>query len=347
MNIWNKVLVGLILVMALPFCYFAAKTLHARQKAGDAIVKHEKELASLASDQERLLNGPDSGIKQLVAEVYPYTTRRGRVWINVSPKRFDAATGLVSVQTEMAPPKNAPGGLQLYLFQNSVAAQEKVAALDPSYLGEFTIANVGDAGKTWQLTPVRPLTPDRAARIQPVRGTWTIYEVMPTPNPELVARSQAAATSEAAPEASKTPEPPKKFDSAAAVQDHVGKLFQFEWFFNDAYRKRTVLAELIAAGEADAKSLTDSVALTEQANVAAEKQIANAKTDLAAKEAARDVVQAHQKAVEAKLAGVSDTVERLLKLNRQLAAEIARLQLEATRRIDERVRGVVQTAAVR
>jgi hypothetical protein len=198
------------------------------------------------------------------------------------------------------------------------------------------------------LAPVRPIPAHRRAQIEMRRGTWTIYETMPIPDPDLIARAAAPATTEPGAEPAKSaPDAPKKLETAEDAKAFAAKLVDYGWLFNELYATRTALLERKAAAEADLKSLTDSVALEEQANATLTKDIATLTAELTAKEKERDLVQAHQKAVDDRLKEIGNGVEDLLKTNRQIAAEIAKLQLEAARRIDQRVRGVVQTAAAR
>jgi hypothetical protein len=59
----------------------------------------------------------------------------------------------------------------------------------------------------------------------------------------------------------------------------------------------------------------------------------------------RDLVAAHQKVVEGALAALQASIEETIEKNLALAGEIARIQREATRIIDERTRAMAQADA--
>jgi chromosome segregation ATPase len=120
---------------------------------------------------------------------------------------------------------------------------------------------------------------------------------------------------------------------------------KYEVLFTDYYRQMTVLRDQIATLTADNAALDDAEAKAQQRIAELKKEIAEVTAELARATATRDAVLAHRNAVAAKLAEVQAAIDGTRESNRIAAAEIAVIQLEATKRIDERTRRMVQAGA--
>jgi predicted RNase H-like nuclease (RuvC/YqgF family) len=75
---------------------------------------------------------------------------------------------------------------------------------------------------------------------------------------------------------------------------------------------------------------------------ACQKDVSKFKDEMAQLARQRDAVAAHREAVKAKLAEVQQTMTATMTRNRELVGEIARIQLEATRKIDLRTERMAQ-----
>jgi hypothetical protein len=334
MSIWNKVLVGLNIVVAGAFFFFAAKALRAHDYWGESIKLHQDALVKVETEKKAILDGNPAegkpGLRALKLEVDAMVLGRGRVWRNSEPQSVKADTGEVTVATQLAAPHKDARGAQLFVFE------EPSAQAKGGYLGEFAVAAVG--GPQWQLQPIRPMTKAELDRLQESlkrRAKWSLYEVMPNGAVETVAE---AAVPAAAGDAAKPAEaPPAK---PAVNPDSVDYRVLLGFF----YRQRAQLDDQIAAATNDAKSVASSLAGAVQYLGAVQKDIASDKNGLKTMQAERDVVANHLAALEAKLGELKDAVQKTAQANLAAAREIARLQLEAIRRIDERTSKIAQAA---
>lgn len=304
MSTWNKVLVGLVIVVALAYWYFAAVALKARSYWGQAVQKYEEAIAATRRQQELLLEGEGEGkpgVRQLALEVHRLVIGRGRVWRGSMPKLVKAETGEATVVTPLPAPHPDSLKAQLFVFQEPTAQNPAV------FLGEFSVAAV--AGQQWQLQPVRAMTDEERERMRRSRGPWSLYEVMPG----------------------------EPIESDAEVDYYV--------LLNDYYRKRAYLDDLIAATTLDANAVERAEASARQGVDLLQKDIAATKADIQAMQEEYRLVAKHQAELEAKLAEVQDAIQKTEQANRAAASELARLQLEAIRRIDARTSKIAHVGA--
>jgi hypothetical protein len=310
MSIWNKVLVGLIIVVGLAMLFFAARALKAHTYWGESVTLHEQAIKAVGNDKQLLIDGNEAegkpGIRQLKQEVEQMVVGRGRVWRNSQPKvvQADKAT----VVTQLAAPHKDAEKTQLFVFE------EPAGQGTGAYLGEFTV--VGVAGQQWELKPTRPMSAAELARLQKSRGPWSLYELMPG----------------------------EPIDPAAGAQPGSDQAVDYHVLFNDFYRQRVELQDLTKATTDDAQTVEASDAAARQYLDLLHKETDSTKDELKAMQAEHALVAKHREALEAKLAQLKDAVEKTDQSNRAAASELARLQLEAIRRIDERTSKVAQAA---
>ncbi len=306
MSIWNKVLVGLVIVVGLAYLFFAATALKARSYWGESSNKHEEALATVAQEKQLLMDGVAAegkpGVRQLAQEVHGMVIGRGRVWRGSVPKLVKAETGEATVVTHLPAPHRDALKAQMFVFQ------EPTAQGQAAFLGEFSVAAVAD--RQWQLQPVRPMTEAERDRLRRSRGPWSLYEVMPGE--------------------------PMEGDSAD-VDYHV--------LFSEFYRQRALLDDLIAATTADTQAVENADTSARQGVELLQKDIAATKEEIKAMRAEHDLVAKHVADLEAKLAQLKDAAQKTELANRAAASELARLQLEAIRRIDERTSKIARAAA--
>jgi hypothetical protein len=311
MSIWNKVFLGLTIVVAAVYFVFAARALTARDYWGESIKLHEDALAAVAKDDQLLLDGNPAetkpgyqeGLRRLSEDVHRMVIGRGRVWRNSVPRLVNAA-GQATVMTQLPAPHKDALKAQMFVFEEP-SAQAKGA-----FLGEFTVAAVAD--RQWQLQPVRPMTEDeldRLQRSQRSKATWSLYEVMPGDSEE------------------------------SAADYHV--------LFSEFYRQRDLANDLLETTTADAKAVEDADASARRQVELLQKDIASTKEEVKAMQAERDLVANHRAELEKKLAQLKDAVQKTDMANRATASEIARLQLEAKRRIDERTSKIARASAAK
>ncbi len=340
----NKVLVGLVALVSLGFFFFAARCLRARDYWGESLTKHEEALDAIAQQKALLIDGQPAegtpGIRQLQQDLHALVLGRGRVWRSSMPKAVNQETGQATVVTQLPAPHKDVVGAQMYVFQ------DPAGTAPGAFLGEFVVGAV--AGPQWELRPARPMTEPEIERLRRSRGPWSLYELMPAEPMELAAPQpkpdQAAGAETAGTEAAKPqPSQPAKIGSP----EWVARLVDFHVLLSELYRQRTELRTLIDATLADAQTVEAANKQALEQVALLNKEIAATGEEIKAMKAERDLVAKHLADVQAKLAELKDAVQKTDLANRAAAAELARLQLEAIRRIDERTSKIAQAPRAR
>ncbi len=317
MSIWNKVLTGLVIATLLAFFYLSARAFATHKAWRTSIDKHQSALAQTSQEREKLIEGDaagSAGIRQLQVDLQRLTVGRGRVWKNVNHGEPEAATGKVRVSPQQPKPDEVVKvGTQIFAFRQA-------ADKDPgSYLGDFKVTFVSE--KEWELQPTRTMLPQAVTRLQQSRGPWVLYEKMPGPHPEFL---DDAGQPAAAPPA----------DVKAAVDRYAAQMVNFQKFLDEFYSWHAAMMDTLAALRNNNASLETAIKLSEAeiAKLREDKKTFN--DELTEITRRRNAVADHLNAVKAKLAQVEEAANAARKANEAYAAEIARLQLEATRRID-------------
>jgi len=353
MSIWNKVLLGLTIVVAVVYFVFAARALTARDYWGESIKVHEDALEAVAKDEQLLLDGNPAetkpgyreGLRRVKEEVHRMVIGRGRVWRNSIPRLVKAETGEVTVMTQFPAPHKDALKAQMFLFEEP-SAQAKGA-----FLGEFSVAAVAD--RQWQLQPVRPMTDAERQRLrqsQQNRATWSLYEVMPGEPVESAPEAVVAAKTEQAAPAGGAEEPKAKDASQpfkVGSPEWQETLTDYRVLFSEFYRQRAILNDLVEITTVDADAVEKANASATQQVELLQKNIASTKDEVKAMQAERDLVAKHREELEKKLAQLRDAVQKTDQANRAIASEIARLQLEAIRRIDQRTSKIARAQAAK
>jgi len=189
MSIWNKILLGCIFVAALTLFIFSARALQAHRVWRESYNKHKEAIATAEQQVNDLIGNLDAestGLLRAKLDLYEILLGRGRVWRNCQPtsveKGQDPATKqervLVTVQTQ--PPVESDS--VLYAFE------DKPASEGGAYLGQFTVIEA--QGEQAKLRPSVRLSTSELARVQASQQAntpWSLYELMPTDDPDVLA----------------------------------------------------------------------------------------------------------------------------------------------------------------
>lgn len=330
MSIWNKVLIGLVLVATLAFFVFAARTLKTHAVWKEAIAKHEDAIEAMKQKNQELLNGKQ-GIRQLKLQLEELTNNRPRIWSGCTPRNVNAQTGAVAVAVESPTPHQIAAKSVLYVFDENDVAQ------GGRYLGKFTVNQVAD--KQVELQPAYSVNPAEIARMQQSRGPWSLYENLPVDEHALLAGMDEAAKQAMFP-------PTTVEEYLQDGQDEQGewkrKLRDYKVLFDLHYRQRADRVKQIEAATRDLQYLTTAVAGQEEQKKYFEGMLATLKEKLKTAQAELTAVTAHQKAVEERLAAMKAAIEQLSQQNRAAVAQLARAQWDATQRIEERAKRMAQ-----
>jgi hypothetical protein len=181
MSIWNKVLIGLIIVASLGFFYMALRTLKTHQNWRQKAHQHQVKIEQVREESRRLVEGTGEneayqpGIERLGLDLAKVLVDRGRVWRDCKPQagQQTAQTGLVSVATD---PRGIAPKTVLYVFEGTDVQK------GGRYVGEFKAVKVDEANKLLELAPSMQMTPAELQRLTASaagKAPWIVYEVMP------------------------------------------------------------------------------------------------------------------------------------------------------------------------
>ncbi|MEN6406677.1 MAG: hypothetical protein ABFC77_09410 [Thermoguttaceae bacterium] len=350
MSIWNKVLVGLIAVASVAFFYMAARTLKTHQHWCELAAKFEKKIEQVQKDNRRLAEGDSNapGIRQIRTELAKLLMDRRRTWfgceakVTVDPKKASAE---VVVKTNQPDPHGIVENTIVYGFEDAKGAPGR-------YLGEFKVTKSTPKHKQVILTSTSQLSSRELRDLAGATGAWTLYEVMPRDGHEVFSeltdeQKKALLPAGSLPEYLKDGKPAAKEDQAARVSDgkYVRMLRDYQVLLGVARVQRTLLWDQIAAATCDKRLVTDALAQAREQEKASRQELASVKEELQESVRQRDAVAAYLKQVERELTTVQAAVEELIKTNQAKAGQMAKLQLEAARRIDDRTRAMARSGA--
>ncbi len=345
MSIWNKVLVGLIGVASLVLFYLAARTMKTHQYWRELATKYEQRIEQVDKANQTLVEG--SGRAGARGAGHPATAAR------FEPASAGSRPGLVRLRSQgqresreryggnhrhdqpARPPRHRRrhGSLRLRRGRRAEAGR---------YLGEFRVAKSDEKQKQVTLAPTSRLSPREIERLGAAKGPWVLYETMPRDNHEIFAALSDEEKKAMLPAAS-LPEYLK--DGKAAAGKDARPLRDYHVFFTADRVQRTLLVDAIDAATRDEKLLHDALAEAKQQEEAVKVDLAAAKEEVTKFRGQRDAVTAYYQALEKELAAVRADIARLIETNKAMAGRIAKMQLEAVRRIDERTRAMAQSGA--
>jgi hypothetical protein len=350
MSIWNKILIGFIFIASVAFFYLSTRALKTHMYWRDIAHKHEKALAQEQERRTTLLEGPKAagkeaelGIREAIVQLHKVMVDRGRVWRGVTRQQVDVAkdakTGKdevkVVVEVPLPDPHRIEQGASLVLFD------EKNVEEKGSYLGRFVVEAVN--AKQLQLKAGLRLTDRDIKRLKDSDGKWSIYEITPIDDHDIFA--DCPDLDKLIPDASREeyakdgkPTDPNNKESAKFER----RLRDYESLFTLYHHQESYWLEKMEATTRDKQYIETGLESAKKEVEGCQKNVAQLKQEVAKITRERDAVAAHRKAVEASFAAVSNNLKQTLAKNRELTGEIARIQLEATRRIDARSGKVAQ-----
>lgn len=353
MNIWNKVLVGFIIIASLAMFVMASRALNTHKHWRSIAQKQEAAIAE-AEQLQKVLKGDTNeldaplGIRQLKIELRKLLVDRGRVWRNCQPGKVivsnNGNTVDVPVTTDLPDPNGIAAKTVVYVFEETSITE------GGGYLGEFTVAAVAEADKVLQLEPTMSLYNAQLQKLQISRGPWTLYEMMPLDQHEILLEmaedeiramfsdsTEEQYVADLGLEVAEAPGDAEPKKPARQLRDYA-VIFQVQ---HDHY---TALRDDISGAESDISYLQSALADARQQEQFRNIEIDVLKQKLAVFAKERNDVSTHGQSVYATLAAVNAGIERIAKSNQSLVAAIAQIQWEATQRIDAQTRSMAQAA---
>lgn len=341
MSIWNKVLLGLIIVAVLPFAYFGARTLQTHKHWKGLAQSYEKKVDETEKRNEVLeLGNPADpavkGLDQVRLELHKLLVDRGRIWRDVTPVKVEQ-TGKATVAIELPEPHGIGDRTVLYVFEQDGGR----------YLGEFKVTAIND--KQVELEPTRPLTDPvllaNGTPVQPLavlgqsKGPWILCDLMPVDSCESFAgmtpdELKTILPADTVNEYLKNGQPATPDDPERYVVDgkFVRPLRDYDTLFRLYDLHRTQLRDLLESATRDSAYMKAAVDDAKKQQAFAEQEVADLKTQLAEVRREVEAVTTHQKQLEQALSGVRKEIDATMAANEQMAAEIAQFQREAAKR---------------
>jgi hypothetical protein len=346
MSIWNKILLGLVIVASLGLFYMSARMLKIVKYWSTLAGQYETTIGNLQKEDAEKIGQ----IEEVRAELNKLTVDRQRVWYKCDPQvSINRQTGAVSIKVSIDQPN--PSGIAnksiLYAFEEASAAGP--AAEKGRYLGDFKVTSVGE--KQITLEPASKLLPVDLEKLAQAKRPWNLYDSLPHDNHEIFATlseqdKKAMLPPDSVAEYIEDGQPAPKDAPARDVVDgkFVRPLRDYSLLFNDYRREITVLVDRQEAVVRDNQLLKDAQA-DAQAQVKYYQDQTVVVGDLLAKiSAQRDAVKAYLDKLQEKIAEVKANIQKYVQENKAMAGQLAKLQLDATRRIDERTRSMAQSA---
>ncbi|MFC1597487.1 hypothetical protein ACFL5Q_06065 [Planctomycetota bacterium] len=382
MNIWNKVLIGLIIVASIALFILSARALKTHQHWRDQIAALEEELAAELESQVAKV----AEVRQLTVEMHKETVDRGRVWYGCQPQvqQATATTGEVVVVTDFPDPNRIEAQTILYVFDQLFVHE------GGAYLGQFTVAAIGGQNnRQLQLQPTMRMSQADLGRVQQAASRqgalWALYEIMPVDNHESLAGLGPDVLKAVLPETSveeyladgqlMTLGQMKerglrgkvfKVDESGEVvkrteiddiqkngleievqgEDEQGKyvrqLRDYEELFRHYALQWTAGIDRLESAARNLAYVTlardDAVQQRDFRQTQHDNLVEVRKEQFAE----RDLAASHLKAVTGKLTAIQAASHQKRKANQAMGGEIARIQREATRRIDQETRRMAQ-----
>lgn len=357
MSIWNKILVWLIAFASLALFYMAARTMKTHQYWRELAIKHERKIEQVQKDNAKLLEGVEKpndpsemGIRQLRTELNRLLVDRRRAWFQVSPRaklNRQEGTAEIVVSAEQTELVGIADGTVLYVFEEADVRQKG------RYLGEFKVTKANEAEKSVVLVPTSRLTPRELKRLAEAKQPWEMYEVLPRDNHDVFASLSdddkkamlQGLSAVSLQEYFMDGQPATKDDPAERVVDgkYVRAIRDYKVLFGFIRMKYTLLVDQVEAATRDEKLVREALELVQQEVEVLKKDVEVAKQDKAKFERERDAVATYRTKIQQEVDAAKAAVTRLIESNKAMAGQIAKVQLEAARRIDERTRAMAQS----
>ncbi len=332
MNIWNKVLLGLIVVTLIPLFYFSLQALKTHRHWRTAAKKIEAQLPILTERIDTLRYGDpnqDDGecLQSVRMELYKYFVNRGRIWKKCVFQGVKGNEVLVSVGKPS--PHQIAENMVLFVFDEASIRD------GGCFLGEFRVNSLNPPNQV-VLTPTMGLSPRARKRIQGGKGLWTLCEVMPKDTHKVFAGMSKKELRSRMP--------------AQVVDEYLahgkdGKQRQLRDYYvllKESDHQEAVLLEEKRSAKRNKQYMEAAVKDAKQQELFRQTERASLMEKLEKVKRERKAALAYQQSLEKELAQLEAKIAQLMKDNRAVAAEIAKMQSEMIRRVDRRTAVVAQ-----
>ena len=250
------------------------------------------------------------------------------------------------MKTDLPDPHRISQNTVLYVFEEAEVADEG------NYLGEFKVTQVAD--RQIALAPTAKMPAEDLARLAASRGPWTLYEIMPIDTRSVFATLSEEEKKALLPEATvdeylKDGKPADPDDPVDRVVDdgEGGKLYarmlrDYDVLFENYHLRRSYMADRVAVAMRDKQYIDQAYGEALRQKQFRDSEVLSLRAEMAKYGRERDAVIALGKVLGPRVMGMKTAVQRLIESNLATAAQIAKYQFDAARRIDGRTRSMVQ-----
>jgi len=287
----------------------------------------------LDADHENPLEDKTVGILASQAELNRLLINRGRVWDKCDPQKVDPKTQSVQVKTDPGTPNRMTDKLIVYAFEDS---ENKGG----QYIGEFRVTQVADDNVV--LTPTLTLGGDDLKRLS-TKGPWLLYELMPYDWHGVFAdltddERKAMLPAETLSEYVRDGQPAAADDPTDCKVDgkYRRHLRDYKQIFRNCETERILFDDMCEVVQKNLAYIQNARDDAKEQLKFAEQTEASLKADLAQSLKERMAVNGHLAVLQKRLEVLQGAVDQKIQDNLGLAAEIAKMQLEAARHVDER-----------
>lgn len=305
MNVWNKVLLGLIVVLLIPLAYFGLVALKTHKHWRDTANKIEARIPVVTKEIERIEFGDPTdpkveSLQSVRVELYKYLVNRGRVWRNCAFQQADPQKGEYRASIDKPDPHELAAGAIVYVF-------DEAAVKDGGcFLGEFKVGGVDK--KVATLSPTMRLGPKAAARLAAGKGSWTICEVMPN-------------------------------DVLDGKQENRR---DFYVLLKEVDRQETMLLDDVVTAQRHKAYMDVAIEDAKKQQLFHQEERATLLAELEKAKAERAAALAHEQTLAGRFADLKAKMDQLIQDNRATAEEIGRIQASLIRQVDRRTAAVAK-----
>jgi len=281
------------------------------------------------------------GIAQVRLKLHKALIGRGRMWTRCTPQQANKDTGQVSVVVDQPDPHGIADQMVFCVLE------EEEVQKGGRLIGEFKVVGVDQ--KTVALEPVRKMSGRELERLAASKATWTLYEDTPADEHDVFAELEEAQKREVLPEGSlpeylKDGQPADKDDPQDRQIDgkYVRKLRDYAVLYGKYYLRRVSLAEAQESYNREIKYVSDTLDDAKIQEQFCQTHLDTTKKILSKNERERDAVLALRQTLQSRVAWFQAQAMQTVNANWALTGELAKIQMDAARRIEERTRRLAE-----
>ncbi len=311
MNIWNKVMLGLIALLAIFATLWSAKELKIQSSWGTAAKKLEAATLKVQADRDRLMK--EDEIPAWEVREYEFLADHAENWRDCKPKSFQRGSGFAKIVFNLG--TSGPSGMNqgdtIYVFDNRTAEE------GGCFLGRFNVKEV--QGNEISATSIDFLNEIEAQHLEKSladEAPWSVHTKCPTDRPDLFAKMPASERDKYL--------SPKLLELYVEGYQPVDFGTVLAYYFELRVKNREALAE----------KLSEKRALEESKKIASDQQqfyrneIDRVQEETSIMKSQRDEVAGFAKALDNDIAQKKQKIQKTQKENEQLLEDIKKLQTQ-------------------